>query len=138
MWFALMRFTGWIEYLPNMSVTGSLMNYENSDDLCNKKNRSLLNVSATSKQCTSLNSSINNSMITTDSIAAKWVKSNFQFDREWNSPILCDNSVTAFLSDLRSFNIIYLKTLTQVLIMIWFLRQFIKNSQELHDARYHS
>lgn len=54
-----------------MSITGSLVGYENNDDLCNKKNRSLLNVTASSKQCTSLNSSICNSVITTESSTHK-------------------------------------------------------------------
>lgn len=50
-----------------MSITGSLVGYENNNELCNKKNRSLLNVTGSSKQCVSLNSSISNSVITTAS-----------------------------------------------------------------------
>ncbi|XP_058447592.1 protein tincar [Malaya genurostris] len=53
-----------------MSITGSLVGYENNNDV-SKKNRSLLNITATSnassKQCQSLNTSISNSVITTAS-----------------------------------------------------------------------
>lgn len=54
-----------------MSITGSLVGYENNNDLCNKKNRSLLNVTGSSKQCASLNSSISNSVITTASSSVR-------------------------------------------------------------------
>lgn len=52
-----------------MSITGSLVGYENNNEvtLSNKKsNRSLLNMSgsSTTKQCSSLNTSISNSVIT--------------------------------------------------------------------------
>lgn len=54
-----------------MSVSGSLMGYENNcsmDSNCNgKKNKALLNVTTSSKQCSSLNSSIANSVVTTAS-----------------------------------------------------------------------
>lgn len=54
-----------------MSVSGSLMGYENNcsmDSNCNaKKNKALLNVTSSSKQCSSLNSSISNSVVTTAS-----------------------------------------------------------------------
>ncbi|XP_055640852.1 protein tincar [Toxorhynchites rutilus septentrionalis] len=50
-----------------MSITGSLVGYENNNEV-SKKNRSLLNITATSnassKQCQSLNTSISNSVIT--------------------------------------------------------------------------
>ncbi|XP_055549066.1 protein tincar [Wyeomyia smithii] len=53
-----------------MSITGSLVGYENNNEV-SKKNRSLLNITATSnassKQCPSLNTSISNSVITTAS-----------------------------------------------------------------------
>lgn len=54
-----------------MSVSGSLMGYENNcsmDSNCiAKKNKALLNVTTSSKQCSSLNSSIANSVVTTAS-----------------------------------------------------------------------
>lgn len=50
-----------------MSISGSLVGYENNNELGNKKNRSLLNTTGSSKQCASLNSSISNSVITTAS-----------------------------------------------------------------------
>lgn len=53
-----------------MSITGSLVGYENNNEV-SKKNRSLLNITTTSnassKQCQSLNTSISNSVITTAS-----------------------------------------------------------------------
>uniref|UniRef100_A0A336LLF2 CSON010848 protein n=1 Tax=Culicoides sonorensis TaxID=179676 RepID=A0A336LLF2_CULSO len=58
-----------------MSINGSLMGYENncsmdSSNHCNSsmmKNKPLLNVTTSSKQCSSLNSSISNSVVTTAS-----------------------------------------------------------------------
>lgn len=50
-----------------MSITGSLVGYENNNEvtLNSKKNhRSLLNMSGSTKQCSSLNTSISNSVIT--------------------------------------------------------------------------
>lgn len=58
-----------------MSITGSLVGYENNNDVngaISKKNRSMLNMSsASSKQCASLNSSISNSVITTASSSVR-------------------------------------------------------------------
>lgn len=58
-----------------MSITGSLVGYENNNDVngaLNKKNRSMLNMSsASSKQCASLNTSISNSVITTASSSVR-------------------------------------------------------------------
>lgn len=55
-----------------MSMTGSLVGYDNHNSAENKKhNRSLLNTTgSTSKQCPSLNSSISNSVVTTVSSRA--------------------------------------------------------------------
>lgn len=55
-----------------MSITGSLVGYENNNDVSTtKKNRSLLNITGTSnassKQCQSLNSSLTNSVMTSAS-----------------------------------------------------------------------
>jgi hypothetical protein len=56
-----------------MSISGSLVGYENNNDVNNKRNRAMLNVSVTTnnsttkQQCPSLNSSISNSVITTAS-----------------------------------------------------------------------
>lgn len=54
-----------------MSITGSLVGYENNNEVSQKKNRSLLNITATSnassKQCQSLNSSLANSVIASGS-----------------------------------------------------------------------
>lgn len=54
-----------------MSITGSLVGYENNNEISNKKNRSLLNISGSTKQCPSLNSSISNSVITSSS--TRWI-----------------------------------------------------------------
>lgn len=57
-----------------MSITGSLVGYENNNDVIkSKKNRTLLNMSGSTslKQCGSLNSSISNSVITTASCSIR-------------------------------------------------------------------
>lgn len=54
-----------------MSLTGSLVSYENNNELNSKKNRSLLNTtnsSITKPPCSSLNSSLNTSVATSSSV----------------------------------------------------------------------
>ncbi|GAB0090157.1 protein tincar-like [Sergentomyia squamirostris] len=59
-----------------MSITGSLVGYENNNEISGKKNRSLLNITSSSKQCPSLNSSISNSVITSSSASTANPKLN--------------------------------------------------------------
>uniref|UniRef100_A0A182QB29 Uncharacterized protein n=1 Tax=Anopheles farauti TaxID=69004 RepID=A0A182QB29_9DIPT len=72
-----------------MSITGSLVGYENGGDITmvSKKNRSLLNITATStassKQCQSLNSSISHgSVVLTSNTSAAYVPSSGSLRRQ--------------------------------------------------------
>ncbi|XP_041788456.1 protein tincar [Anopheles merus] len=73
-----------------MSITGSLVGYENGGDITmvSKKNRSLLNITATStassKQCQSLNSSISHSsvVLTSNNTSAQYVANSGSLRRQ--------------------------------------------------------
>ncbi|XP_040173552.1 protein tincar [Anopheles arabiensis] len=73
-----------------MSITGSLVGYENGGDITmvSKKNRSLLNITATStassKQCQSLNSSISHSsvVLTSNNTSAQYVTNSGSLRRQ--------------------------------------------------------
>ncbi|XP_049277661.1 protein tincar [Anopheles funestus] len=76
-----------------MSITGSLVGYENGGDITmvSKKNRSLLNITATStassKQCQSLNSSISHSsVVLTSNTSTQYVTNSGSLRRSTHAP----------------------------------------------------